>query len=548
MKKNIVGIITPVIAMIGTCAGITYGQSALPNPPAPPQSSKVIWQAPQISPNPLSQSQNQIPEQYKVAQNLMPSDEVRSADQLPSPPSADYDRPYISTVERVSVKKAESGEEAPELEKSLDDLYAELEKIKKELGKKSDKPDTSKSLGSPKIGGRIFIDSVSSMRQNADSVVPYGQGRNHVGVREARIALTGAGFDFIDYKLEVGLENYVTGLNDTIRGTVNFKDLFVGFKNIPLLGYVRIGNQYIEDGGSEVCNGSTNFTFMEIPSPAGDQFASRRLGISSRHLFANDRGRLFFGVYNARSITEEHKPMDDNQGVSFNTRLTYAPYFAQEGRCMFLLGGYYHYTDPQSNATYSHTVRPGSWGVGINTLSTGGFEYSNYHKAGFETVYQNGRFAVQTDMFLQSYGNATSTSFIDGDDKTAYGGFVMVRYLLTRGDYRKYNQDSASWGTMHVSCPFMVFERGNATCIQGPGAWEIAGVYGYMDTSDFKGTNASTIRYGNDNELGFALNWYWNSNLKWCLNYVHQFSNITYQGDRYDPTSDYLGLSCRIHF
>ena len=542
MKNPLIGIIrfaTPVAAIIGTCVGVTWGQSALPDPPVPPQSGKVIWQTPQIPQNPLTQSQNQYTVAQNNMQNSVPS-EVVSVNQLPSLPP-----------ERANSMDAYSAERDQEIERSLEALHAEFEKIKKELAKKSDKRDTSKSIGAPNVGGRLFIDSVNVMRQNRDSDLAYGPGKNYMGVREARIALSGAGFDFIDYKVELGFENYV---NDGSRGTVNFKDVFVGFKSIPLLGYVRVGNQYLEDGGSEVCNGSTNYTFMEIPSPAGDQFTSRRLGISSRHMFAKDRGRFFLGVYNPRNISEEHRISDDNQGISFNTRLTYAPYFKQEGRCMFLLGGYYNYTDPRNDGTYRHTVRPGGWGVGMNMLDSGTFYSSSYQKAGFETVYQNGRFAVQTDVFLQAYGDtiyrdAGGVAISNQENKTVYGGFIMLRYMLTPGDYRKYNQENAAWGSVNVSRPFVVFERGNSVCVRGPGAWEVAGVYGFMDSSEFGGTPADTsIRHGNDNELGFALNWYWNSNLKWCVNYVHQFSNVDYRGTGYDPTSDYLGLSCRIHF
>ena len=415
-------------------------------------------------------------------------------------------------------------------EKSFDDLVRDIEDLKKELAKKSDKPDPKKAFTAPKISGRVFMDSVNIMNQDADGLASY-DGRNSWGFREARLAATGEGYGFLDYKLEIGFEN---------EGGANFKDVFLGIKYVPLLGYVRIGNQYVEDAGSEICNGTTNYTFMEAPAPAGNHFTSRRLGISSRHLFARDRGRLFLGAYGAQNVAEKHLQIYDAQGLILNARLTYAPMFQKEGKCMFLYGGYYSFADLQGKAQGNNfRLRPGGWDLGMPSGQP--VTADNIHKAGFETVYQNGAFCLQTDFYLKHFSD------VSGEDPMLYGGFVMGRLFLTKGDYRKYNLESAAWSSVVVNCPFLLFQRGACNFMQGPGAWEVATYYGFLNNDDFK--DVSGISYGTEHQIGVALNWYWNPQLKWALNYVHQTLDITdVGGQKCKPNTDALGLSCRFHW
>ncbi len=487
-----------------------------------------------LTPTPLNQVEQVSYAAYVPQQQYIPSVPAPPPEAQPNPPV------YAQAVPTYP-------------EKSLEQLSAEIAALRKEIGKKSDKPDPKKGFTAPKFGGRVFIDSIYVANQNDESRAAYGQGINNFGFREARLTATGTGYDFLDYKLELGFENWESdgaGKN----GTVNFKDMFLGIQHVPVLEYVRIGNQYVEDGGSEIANGTTNYTFMEMPSPAGNQFTSRRLGISSRHLFAQDRGRLFLGAYGSRNVSEAHRTLDNVEGITLNARLTYAPMYTQDGRCLFLFGGYYNFTDQGDVGNrYRAQVRPGGWDVGYSVLDTQGFNASNYNKAGFEVVYQNNGFCVQTDWFLQHYTDAASAALLGpADSKTNYGGFVMVRQFLTPGDYRKYSKESACWGAPVVSRPLVCYERGSLNCFRGMGAWEIAAYYGYYNNDDFTPRVNNTVRYGEDHEIGLALNWYWNPQLKWCLNYIHQISDIKYYAagdiDTLKPQGDYLGISCRFNF
>ncbi|MGL6225979.1 MAG: porin [Thermoguttaceae bacterium] len=444
---------------------------------------------------------------------------------------------------------------------TLEELSAELaalkQELKTELGKKANAPDPKKGF-TAKLGGRVFMDSVNVMKQNGDSYDAYGQGQNNLGFREARVSVSGVGYEMLDYKVEMGYEKWgyaaTTSKGDagTALGGISFKDVYLGAKNIPFFGYLRVGNQYLEDGSSEVCTGTTNITFMETPSPAGNQFTSRRLGITSRHLFCNDRLRFFSGIYGARNISESHLITDSNQGATALVRTTYAPWYVKDGQKMLLFGGYYNYTDYcRSSATPAkNSVNPGGYSVGFSTLDSGAFDCDNYQKVGGEFVWQYCGFALQGEMFAQCFNNARSDNFQNGD-KTSKGGYVMMRQFLTSGDYRTYSKESAAWGTANVSRNFISVDKGQFYCLQGPGAWEVATYLGVMNNEDFVATTPPTtnaVRYGTDYELGFALNWYWNSQTRWSLNYIRQMSDVRSNTSDFSPTTDILGLSCRFFF
>lgn len=413
---------------------------------------------------------------------------------------------------------------APEsLEEQVQRLSLQVEQLSGEMQRKANVAKPSSGFSAPKISGRFFIDRVDVLHQNDNSRQIYGEGRNLFRMREARITATGTGYGFLDYKFELGYESG----ND-----VSIKDMFLGISNVPYLEYVRVGNQYVEDAGSEICNGTTNYTFMEAPAPAGGFFTSRRVGITSRHLFDRDRGRLFFGLYEARDISGgNHTYKNDSQGVILNARYTYAPMFSQDGRCMFLYGAYYSLNTANEQ---SANIRPGNWNVYDDPLGVR-FDVDASHKAGFEIVYQNDRFCFQTDLFLKHYSDIVGVG-----DSTNYGGFVMGSYFLTSGDYRKYNLKNASWGGVSPCRPFMMFSRGGWNCVQGPGAWEVAAMYSFLDTND--------LGFGNDlteHQLGLALNWYWNSQVRWSMNYIHQTTDFSGTGK---GKADLLGLTCRVSF
>ena len=432
----------------------------------------------------------------------------------------------------------------------LDDLAAEIASMKSELAKKTDKP-ANKGWSSPKIGGRFFMDYINAMNSDWDgwdtALGTHVATQNWFGFREARLCVTGTGYDYLDYKLELGFEKNASSCP-------SYKDIFLGIQHVPILEYVRVGHQYVEDGGSEICTGTTNYTFMELPASLGQQFMSRRLGVTSRHLFVDDRVRMFFGVYGATNISDSHYQKADNQGIVLNTRMTMAPVFCQDGRRLLLFGAYYNFTESASGRSLAF-CKPGGWDV-YDPTGLGSFFSNQYQKAGFEAALQAGRFCVQADMFLQHYAdvnnNGGAVPYESIGNQTNYGGFITARWFLTRNDYRKYNLKSTSWDGVEISRPFKFGDVGGVNWPTGCGAWELAGMYGVYDAFVFStSVPAAADAKMLNQQVGAALNWYWNPSVKWAVNYFHDMTKASYRGNRgsdFYPSGDYLGLSCRVAF
>ncbi|MCL2119864.1 MAG: OprO/OprP family phosphate-selective porin [Planctomycetaceae bacterium] len=440
--------------------------------------------------------------------------------------AVEYGTTYFAPMQPITVEDQRDG------------LAREIEFLKSQLAVKADKPDASKGWTPPKVGALVFMDYVTAMNNNWDGL-DTARGvnvdtQNGFGFREARLMTSGTGYGFLDYRFDLGLEKN-TNFN------ASYKDVFLGTQNVPILQYVRIGHQYVEDAGSEICIPAPHYTFMEAPAPAGQHFMSRRLGITSRHLFAEDRLRLFFGVYNATNISDIHYQKDDNQGIVLNTRMTFAPVFCRDGHSLFLYGAYYNYVNSTGSRPLAFN-RPGGWDV-YNPNSLENFFSNEYQKTGFEIAWQEGRFCVQTDLFLQHYADVISSGANIGN-QTNYGGFVMARWFLTN-NYRKYNLKSASWDGVDVSHPLRFEKQSGVNWPSGYGAWELATMYGFYNSL---ASLANADDRMTNHQIGVALNWYWNPQVKWAVNYIHDMTDARYVGKSFHPTGDYLGMSCRIAF
>ena len=415
-------------------------------------------------------------------------------------------------------------------------LYAELERLSEEVQKiKKDtaKPDTKKGWSAPKVAGRIFVDSVNFIDQNTTSrEIVNGNMPNAAGFRELRIGASGSGYDSFDYKVEFAFHQR--------GGTVSLTDNWMGIKNLPLLGYVRAGH-FKPETGLYYTMSPSNASAMEYITPTNVFGLGRRIGISSENLFANDRIRLFFGVFQGAATADARYLDEDNQGQTVNLRLTAAPWFAQDGKCVLHLGGHWEYvgTDSKSfdrvlnSRTATFSARPGTFSWADATLRTGTFANDYSHRGGVEFAYQNGRFSTRSELHAGSFS-------ADGQPgRHLYGAYVELAYFLT-DDFRSYNLKSGLFGAPKVKQNFHPFNRCDWNLVDGFGAWQAVFQWGYTDMEDWRGgTNIG----GHQNDFVAALNWFWSPQMRWVFEYVHSRQNVG--ADHLRPSQDIFGTSLR---
>ncbi|MDR1484244.1 MAG: hypothetical protein LBT09_05430 [Planctomycetaceae bacterium] len=409
-------------------------------------------------------------------------------------------------------------------------LESRISSLETALKKKQDKPDPKKGF-TRVIDGRVYFDSYNVSRQegSATNAGRLSSLRNYNGLRDLRIGVKGEGYDIFDYKIDLCFIEQ-TGSNggggDTSsfnNAAVNLKDVWFGVKNVPLLEYVRIGHYRLEDGVS-VLTGGTNTTFFEFD---GRDFATgRRIGISSRHLWAKDTIRFFAGFFYDRDIATRNRfSRDEDQGSITNFRLTFLPYASRDskgkidGKKILFFGGNYSYYDLSKSATGTQSASFNERFAGLATDSIQQFTIptGSYNKFGLEFAYQKESFTLQSE----TYANVYKSVEIGGaaKDRTIWGSYITAKYFLT-GDYRKFSADNAAWGGVSLKHNLDLRKINDLNRSEWIGGLELVAKWAYTDTSDLKGL-PNTAFTGSVNDVTVGLNWYWSPQARWLFDYIH---------------------------
>jgi phosphate-selective porin len=388
-------------------------------------------------------------------------------------------------------------------------------------------PDTRRGWSAPRVGGRIFIDSVNFICQNDESKT-YNNQQNAAGFRELRLGASGTGYDSFEYRVELSY--------NAQGGIVVLTDNWIGARNVPLLGYFRVGHWKPETGQYNAM-GSQNVTSMDYAFPVDTFSLGRKIGISSENLFANDRMRIFFGVFQNAPTNRDRYAVGDNQGQVVNLRMTGTPVFEQDGKYLFHVGGHWAYVGSHNNQS-SLGAKPGSHGFVGNTLQSGTFANKYSNRGGVELAYQSGRFSARSEFYMASFGAEPA----EDRGRKAYGTYVELGYFLT-DSFRVYNQASGLFTGVEMNRNFRPYRDGEWNLIDGLGAWQSYFQWAYVDMTDWRPDNALG---GYQNEFVTGLNWYWTPHLRWMFQYTHSRQCV---GAAFSKRSqDIFGTSLRVHF
>jgi len=408
-------------------------------------------------------------------------------------------------------------------------VYAELERISNaidQLKKDTAKPDPKKSFSAPKVTGRLLFNTYG-IDQSEPATHHF---QNKAGLRELRMGVVGTGYEVFDYKAEVGLGN---------EGHVNLVDAWIGAKNMPFLGYLRVGH-YLVENGIAYQPGTFNTTATDS-LPASNAFCLvRRFGISSEHLFAQDRIRWFYGFFQGTAINVNRALEQDNQGPIFNTRFSIAPRYSAEGRHLTHFGVHYTYVGAQTGVS---TKIGGKGWLSDSVLTTGTIASNHHHRTGFELLCQSGPWGVMSDVYIVRYGAADK-------DRLAKGVSVECWYFLT-GEHRAYNLATATMGVPKVNRPFEPFKSGGWNLIKGPGAWQLFTQYSYIDLNDWRGAGGAPQMKddpvgGVQHDWTVGMHWFWTSNLRCIFEYTRSQQNLVKEGTYYEQQQNIFGASIRV--
>ena len=250
-------------------------------------------------------------------------------------------------------------------------------------GMRMDSADQSVKL---KLGGRIMNDWVGfsadrAVKENFTSV-------GGTEFRASRLYMSGTIHDRVEFKAQY----------DFAGSDADFKDVWIGIKNIPGLGKFRIGH-FKEPFGLELMNSSRYITFMER-ALATSLMPSRNTGFLFANPLADERMTWAAGVFKDAPDTATGL---GSENYSLTTRVTGLPLYEDEGRRLVHLGLAYSRRNPILDRLRLR-ARPETH-LSTRWIDTRSFPARSEDLLGVEAALVQGPFSLQTE-----YVNAATDS------------------------------------------------------------------------------------------------------------------------------------------
>lgn len=342
--------------------------------------------------------------------------------------------------------------------------------------------DSADEIFKLKLGGRIHNDwaAYSASSDLEATAGPFSDGTEF---RRIRLYASGEIFNRVEYKAQY----------DFASGSVQARDVWVGVKDIPGAGGLRVGHQK-EPFSLEELTSSNYITFMER-SLANVFAPSRNTGLLLKNTAASDRLTWAVGVFRESDSVGE---ASGDAGYNFSARLTGLPQYEDGGRKLVHLGVAYSRQNSLLDVV-RFRQRPES-GQAPRLVDTGLLAARSVDLLGLEAAWVNGPFSLQGEY------TRSSVNTFDGRDPSFAGFYVQGSFFVT-GENRKYKTSSGAFDRVGPKS-FFGQEGG------GSGAWEIAARYSYLDLND------SGVQGGRLNDFTFGVNWHLNSNTRVMWNYV----------------------------
>lgn len=336
--------------------------------------------------------------------------------------------------------------------------------------------------------------------QDAASRAAVGDIQDGVVFRRARFGVEG------DY----GAMEYRVGMDFAFSGRPAFLDVFVGVRDLPYLGRVRVGH-FFEPFSLERVTRNRFVTMMERSLPDQPFAPARNLGIMSSRTWLDQRATSAVGLFRTDSDV-----FGDDVGDLFQSavtgRITCLPWYREsDGRRYLHLGVAYSFRDAKANSVRFRAQPEARFGAAIPDVpffvDTGALAAQHFQLVGSEIAAVLGPLSIQAEYVYSPVALAA------GGTASFHGWYVLTSLFLT-GEHRPYRKDD---GTFDRVIPRHDFSPADAETPRGLGAWEVAMRLSQVDLDD------GAIRGGRVTNLTAGVNWYMNRYLRVSANYIHSF-------------------------
>ena len=426
----------------------------------------------------------------------------------------------LFTAEPGAAGQAEAGSETAAdtfqaLEKKFADLAASVEKLEAAEEKRS-----AKKFPTLDLEGRIHFDSVHFL-DDSPGIAQFEGGddpENRYYFRRIRLGIEGQLNETTVYTYQIDFNEP----NDP-----QYKDVYIGFTDLPILQTLLIGNQK-RPLGLDHLNSSNANIFMERPTVV-DSFNNdaRRIGICSYGVSDDEVYNWRFGGFLLRNTRDDGSVVLDSEQWSLNGRLASSPWYDETsgGRGYFhwAIAGMLAWPDGEAGSANEarFSTRPeirtdASW------LDTGRIAgATDYQVLACESIVNLGPLQIVGE-YMANWLNRNNLSGLPngGDDLFFHGGYVYVAYTLT-GEHIPLNRREGRIGQLKPFENFFLVNRCGGDHGWGWGAWQLALRYSHMDLTDGGPAATGGVTGGVENNLTGAVVWYMNANTSLQFNAIY---------------------------
>jgi len=340
------------------------------------------------------------------------------------------------------------------------------------------------------LGGRLQLDA-AWFSENEKIESAFGEPDPGFIVRRAYVELGGV-YKRLEFNFWLNFtEDLESRLERNFVADVDFRNVFVGMRGIPVVGGIRVG-YFKEPFGLEEITSSNDITFME--RSLTDAFVeARNFGVMLHRRIAGER-RMHVSAGVFRDMNND---LDASDGYGVTGRITGVPWFENDGRRMLHVGAAATFRVP-SDDTLQFFQRPESNQAQV-MANTGDFGADRDFRAGLEVATVLGPLSLQTEPML-AVARATNGE----GNPVFFTVYAMASYVLT-GEHRSYRRQVGAFGTVHPEKPLFS---------GGAGAWELTARYSYLDL------DSAGIEGGVLHDWTLGLNWYPIGHTRVLLNYI----------------------------
>ncbi|MDA7645079.1 porin [Verrucomicrobia bacterium] len=338
-----------------------------------------------------------------------------------------------------------------------------------------------------KLGGRVLMDAASHSLDD-DAEAALGDAPAGFEFRQVRIRTEG--------KLNTGIETKYKVQLDWAGGGVAFKDVYLEWADIPLIGKIRAGH-YKEPLGLESMNSRRFLMFMERSSISEAFWSERNAGVSIGDSILNDRMTWTTAAFVNADDGSGDSAVDSNG--SLVARITGVAYENSEKKQLVHLGASGSAANTKDDSIRLRS-RPESH-LAPRFVDTGAIAADAAYTAALEAAFVWGPFSLQGE-YMHKVVDSIGMSDLDFSGYTVTAGYYLT------GETRNYKKSSGAFER--------VIPKNNFSLTgEGLGAIQIALRYSSLDLND------SVVTGGEMDTITTGLNWHLNPNTRAMLNYIY---------------------------